>query len=99
MTTLIVSDSKAMEAEAIRQKGSAQSALEAFVKDTNISIKARSKDAANKSVSTDHYLVQSQTELAFVMTNLDEVSAYSARCLLSELPRRVIGDEFEHQVR
>ena len=73
MTTLIVSDSKAMEAEAIRQKGSAQSAFEAFVKETNVSIEARSKDIANKSV-------QSQTELAFVMTNLDEVPAYSASC-------------------
>ena len=70
-----------MEAEAIRQKGSAQSAFEAlFVKETNVSIEARSKDIANKSVSTDHYLVQSQTELAFVMTNLDEVPAYSASC-------------------
>ena len=65
-----------MEAEAIRQKGSAQSAFEAlFVKETNVSIEARSKDIANKSVPTDHYLVQSQTELAFVMTNLDEVPA------------------------
>ena len=54
MTTLIVSDSKAMEAEGIRQKGSAQSAFEAFVKETNVSIEARSKDIANKSVSTDH---------------------------------------------
>jgi len=80
MTTLIVSDSKAMEAEGIRQKGSAQSAFEAFVKETNVSIEARSKDIANKSVSTDQYLVQSQTELAFVMTNLDEVPAYSASC-------------------
>ena len=44
-----------MEAEAIRQKGSAQSAFEAlFVKETNVSIEARSKDIANKSVSTDH---------------------------------------------
>ena len=58
-----------MKAEAIRQKGSAQSAFEAlFVKETNVSIEARSKDIANKSV-------QSQTELAFVMTNLDEVPA------------------------
>ena len=78
MTTLIVSDSKAMEAETIRQKSSAQSTFEAFVKETNVPIEARSKDIANKSVSTDHYLVQSQTELAFGMTNLDEVPAYSA---------------------
>ena len=80
MTTLIVSDSKAMEAEGIRQKGRAQSAFEAFVKETNVSIEARSKDIANKSVSTDHYFVQSQSALAFVMINLDEVSALSASC-------------------
>ena len=73
MTTLIVSDSKAMEAEAIRQKSSAQSTFKAFVKETNVPIEARSKDIANKSVSTDHYLMQSQTELAFVMTNLHEI--------------------------
>lgn len=62
-----------MEAEAIRQKSNAQSAFEAFVRETNVSIEARSKDIANKSVSTDHYLMQSQTELAFVMTNLHEI--------------------------
>ena len=69
-----------MEAEAIRQKGSARSAYEAFVKEINVSIEARSKDIANESVSTDRYLVQSQTELAFVIMNLDEDSANSASC-------------------
>jgi len=81
MITQIIEDSKAMEAEAIKAEGSAQSAYEAFVKETNASIEAKSKDIANKSESkakAEDYLVQSQTELASVMTNLDELSAYNS---------------------
>jgi chaperonin cofactor prefoldin len=81
MITQIIEDSKAMEAEAIKGEGSAQSAYEAFVKETNASIEAKSKDIANKSESkakAEDYLVQSQTELASVMTNLDELSAYNS---------------------
>jgi len=81
MITQIIEDSKAMEAEAIKAEGSAQSAYEAFVKETNASIEAKSKDIANKSESkakAEDYLVQAQTELASVMTNLDELSAYNS---------------------
>merc|ERR1719359_224703 len=81
MITQIIEDSKAMEAEAIKAEGDAQTAYEAFVKETNASIEAKSKDIANKSESkakAEDYLVQSQTELASVMTNLDELSAYNS---------------------
>jgi chromosome segregation ATPase len=81
MITQIIEDSKAMEAEAIKAEGSAQSAYEAFVKETNASIEAKSKDIANKSESkakAEDYLVQAQTEHASVMTNLDELSAYNS---------------------
>merc|ERR1719473_2308184 len=81
MITQIIEDSKAMEAEAIKAEGSAQSAYEAFVKETNASIEAKSKDIANKSESkakAEDYLVQAQTELASVNTNLDELSAYNS---------------------
>jgi len=81
MITQIIEDSKAMEAEAIKAEGSAQSAYEAFVKETNASIEAKSKDIANKSESkakAEDYLVQSQTELDSVNTNLDELSAYNS---------------------
>jgi len=81
MITQIIEDSKAMEAEAIKAEGSAQSAYEAFVKETNASIEAKSKDIANKSESkakAEDYLVQSQAELSSVMTNLDELSAYNS---------------------
>merc|ERR1712238_461693 len=52
--------------------GSAQSAYEAFVKETNASIEAKTKAKA------EDYLVQAQTELSSVMTNLDELSAYNS---------------------
>jgi len=81
MITQIIEDSKAMEAEAIKGEGSAQSAYEAFVKETNASIEAKSKDIANKSESkakAEDYLVQAQTEHSSVMTILDELSAYKS---------------------
>jgi len=81
MITQIIEDSKAMEAEAIKAEGSAQSAYEAFVNETNASIEAKSKDIANKSESkakAEDYLVQAQTEHAAVLSNLDELSAYNS---------------------
>jgi len=81
MITQIIEDSKAMEAEAIKAEGSAQSAYEAFVKETNASIEAKSKDITNKEESkakAEDYLVQAQTEHASVLTTLDELSAYNS---------------------
>jgi len=81
MITQIIEDSKAMEAEAIKAEGSAQSAYEAFVKETNASIEAASKDIINKSESkgkAEDYLAQSRTEHASVLTTLDELSAYNS---------------------
>jgi len=81
MITQIIEDSKAMEAEAIKAEGSAQSAYEAFVKETNASIEAKSKDIVNKEESkakAEDYLVQAQTEHASVLTTLDELSAYNS---------------------
>merc|ERR1712238_548916 len=49
MIEQIISDAKAMEAEAIRSEEDAQKAYEAFVKETNNSIEAKSKDIVNKS--------------------------------------------------
>jgi len=81
MITQIIEDSKAMEAEAIKSEGSAQSAYEAFVKETNASIEAASKDIINKSESkgkAEDYLAQSRTEHESVLTTLDELSAYNS---------------------
>merc|ERR1719215_2116056 len=49
MIQQIISDAKAMEAEAIRSEEDAQKAYEDFVKETNASIEAKSKEIANKS--------------------------------------------------
>merc|ERR1719440_1254107 len=49
MIQQIINDAKAMEAEAIRSEEDAQKAYEEFVKDTNASIEAKSKDIVNKS--------------------------------------------------
>jgi len=81
MITQIIEDSKAMEAEAIKAEGSAQSAYEAFVKETNASIEAKSKDITNKEESkakAEDYLVQAQAEHASTLTTLDELSAYNS---------------------
>merc|ERR1719444_598213 len=45
----IISDAKAMEADAIRDEGDAQKAYEDFVKETNASIETKSKDIVSKS--------------------------------------------------
>merc|ERR1711972_1116045 len=49
MIEQIINDAKAMEAETIRSEEDAQKAYEDFVKDTNASIEAESKDIVNKS--------------------------------------------------
>merc|ERR1712156_1162324 len=49
MIQQIISDAKAMEAEAIRSEEDAQKAYEDFVKETNASIEAKSRDIVNKS--------------------------------------------------
>merc|ERR1711985_146918 len=49
MIQQIINDAKAMEAKTIRSEEDAQKAYEDFVKDTNASIEAKSKDIVNKS--------------------------------------------------
>ena len=49
MIEQIIQDAKAMEAEAIRSEEDAQKSYEGFVKETNSSIEAKSKDIVNKS--------------------------------------------------
>merc|ERR1719502_2571683 len=74
MITQIIEDSKAMEAEAIKSEGSAQTAYEAVVKETNASIEAKSKDIANKSESkakAEDYLVQAQTNASIEAKSKD----------------------------
>merc|ERR1719271_1374285 len=44
----IITEAKAMEAEAIRAEEDAQTAYEEFVQDTNASVEEKSKDITNK---------------------------------------------------
>jgi len=77
----IVNDAKAMEAEAIRSEEDAQKAYEDFVKETNASIEAKSKEIVNKSeekAKTETELVETKESKEAVMLELEQLSNYDA---------------------
>merc|ERR1711972_190183 len=81
MIEQIISDAKAMEAEAIRSEEDAQKAYEDFVKETNNSIEKKSKDIVNKSedkakAESDH--VEAKENHEGVMLELEQLSIYNA---------------------
>jgi hypothetical protein len=81
MIQQIISDAKAMEAEAIRSEEDAQKAYEDFVKDTNLSIEAKSKDIVNKSeekAKAEIELVETKESKEAVMLELEQLSNYNA---------------------
>jgi septal ring factor EnvC (AmiA/AmiB activator) len=81
MIQQIINDAKAMEAEAIRAEEDAQKAYEDFVKETNASIEAKSKDIVNKSevkAKAEADLVQANEEKESVMLELEQLSNYNA---------------------
>merc|ERR1712157_438242 len=69
MIQQIITDAKAMEAEAIRSEEDAQKAYEDFVKETNNSIEAKSRDIVNKSEAKAK---------AGVLLELEQLSNYNA---------------------
>jgi len=78
----IISDAKAMEAEAIRAEEDAQKAYEDFVKDTNNSIEAKSKDIINKSenkAKAESELVETKESKEATMLELEQLSNYNAQ--------------------
>jgi len=78
----IITDAKAMEAEAIRSEEDAQKAYEDFVKETNASIEAKSKDIMNKSeqkAKAETYLVEANKEKDAAMLELEQLSNYNAQ--------------------
>merc|ERR1711935_990188 len=82
MIEQIINDAKAMEAEAIRSEEDAQKAYEDFVKETNASIEAKSKDIVNKSetkAKTEGELVEAQKEKEAAMLELEQLSNYNAQ--------------------
>merc|ERR1719420_1638042 len=79
MIQQIINDAKAMEAEAIRSEEDAQKAYEDFVKETNASIEAKSKDIVNKSeekAKAEGDLVEAKEA---VMLELEQLSNYKAQ--------------------
>merc|ERR1719464_858813 len=77
----IINDAKAMEAEAIRSEEDAQKAYEDFVKETNASIEAKSKEIVNKSelkAKAESDLVETKEAKEAVMLELEQLSNYDA---------------------
>merc|ERR1712066_691897 len=78
----IISDAKAMEAETIRAEEDAQKAYEDFVKETNASIEAKSKEIINKSelkAKAETDLVETKEAKEAVMLELEQLSNYNAQ--------------------
>jgi len=81
MIQQIISDAKAMEAEAIRSEEDAQKAYEDFVKETNASIETKSKDIVNKSdekAKTEASLVETKEAKDAALLELEQLSNYNA---------------------
>merc|ERR1719479_438015 len=82
MIEQIISDAKAMEAEAIRSEEDAQKAYEDFVKETNNSIEAKSRDIVNKSdqkAKAETELVEAKEDKEAVLLELEQLSNYNAQ--------------------
>merc|ERR1719498_1364183 len=81
MIEQIIEDAKAMEKDAIKAEEDSMQAYEAFVKETNESIEAKSKDVANKSETKSEAeadLVEAKQNLASTMATLEELANYKA---------------------
>jgi len=81
MIQQIINDAKAMEAEAIRSEEDGQAAYEAFVKETNGSISAKSKDIVNKSqnkAKAEAGLVEAKEDKSAVVLELEQLGNVNA---------------------
>jgi ABC-type transporter Mla subunit MlaD len=81
MIMQIITDAKAMEAEAIRAEADAQQAYEDFVKETNLSIEAKQRDIVSKSedkAKAETDLVETKEDKEGVMLELEDLSNYNA---------------------
>merc|ERR1712113_653697 len=81
MIEQIITDAKAMEAEAIRSEEDAQKAYEDFVKETNNSIEAKSRDIVNKSeekAKAEVELVETKEAKEGILLELEQLSNYNA---------------------
>jgi septal ring factor EnvC (AmiA/AmiB activator) len=81
MIQQIIDDAKAMEAEAIRSEEDAQKAYEDFVKETNASIEAKTKDMVNKTeekAKAEADLVEAEKAKEAAMLELEQLANYNA---------------------
>merc|ERR1719413_52621 len=81
MIQQIINDAKAMEAETIRSEEDAQKAYEDFVKETNASVEAKSKEIVDKSeikAKKETDLVEAKEAKEAVMLELEQLSNYDA---------------------
>merc|ERR1712232_1436403 len=81
MIQQIINDAKAMEAETIRSEEDAQKAYEDFVKETNGSIEAKSKEIVDKSeikAKSESDLVDTKEAKEAAMLELEQLSNYNA---------------------
>jgi len=81
MIQQIINDAKAMEAEVIRSEEDAQKAYEDFVKETNASIEAKTKDMINKKetkAKAEADLVEAKEDKEAVMLELEQLGNYKA---------------------
>merc|ERR1719401_2320524 len=82
MIQQIINDAKAMEAETIRDEEDAQKAYEDFVKETNASIEAKSKEIVAKSelkARAEADLVETEKARDAVLLELEQLSNYNAQ--------------------
>merc|ERR1719350_252237 len=82
MIQQIITDAKAMEAEAIRSEEDAHKAYEDFVKETNNSIETKSKDIVNKTeikAKKKVELVETEEAKEAVLLELEQLSNYNAQ--------------------
>merc|ERR1719359_2209966 len=76
----IIEDAKTMESEAIRDEETAQKAYEDFVKETNATIEAKTKDSINKTEEkgkTEAALVEAEKEKENTMLELEQLANYN----------------------
>merc|ERR1719277_2505616 len=82
MIEQIIGDAKAMEAETIRSEEDAQKAYEDFVKETNASIEAKSKEIVSKSdikAKAESDLVATKESKEATLLELEQLSNYNAQ--------------------
>jgi len=79
MIQQIIDDTKAVESEAIRSEEDAQSAYEDFVKDTNASIKSKSKEIVNRSsekATAETDSVETKEQLQSLKLDMEKLDQY-----------------------